>query len=145
MLTGIVVITHGNFGNELVKTALNIVGQKEFVATLSVNRECPADKVCVDLDNVIAQWAGVNAVLILVDMMGGTPCNLCMPLLKKSCATSTEIEVVTGVNLMMLVSALNNRETMEFKQLVEKVVNDGKKNVQAMKQLLLAKLKNQQG
>ncbi|MBQ1610135.1 MAG: PTS sugar transporter, partial [Elusimicrobia bacterium] len=75
--------------------------------------------------------------LILTDMLGGTPCNASVLLTK-----SFNIEVLTGVNLPMILSAVFASKTVNTaKELADKVLADGKKSIVNAKQLLLERMK----
>ena len=69
-------------------------------------------------------------------MLGGTPCNACLPY-----SNNDKVEIVSGVNLYMLLSAFINRKNMSVKDLAAKVISDGQKNIANAKDLFLKKLK----
>ena len=78
-----------------------------------------------------------QGTLILTDMLGGTPCNASVLLTKKF-----NIEVLTGVNLPMILSAIfASRTVSNAKDLADKVLADGRKSMVNAKQLLLERLK----
>ena len=78
-----------------------------------------------------------KGTLILTDMLGGTPCNASVLLTK-----NFNIEVLTGVNLPMLLSAVFTSKTAQTaKELADKVLADGKKSIVNAKQLLLERMK----
>ena len=76
----------------------------------------------------------LDGVLYLVDMLGGTPCNVVLLQTKDQNA-----EVVTGVNLYMLLSAFKNRAHMDLKTLAARVAEDGAKIHSTLPKELLAK------
>ena len=71
----------------------------------------------------------------MVDMLGGTPCNT--SLLKTK---DLKAEVLTGVNLYMILSSFTNREKMDLKALAAKVTEDGKRAIVSAKDLFMKKL-----
>ncbi|WP_320008518.1 PTS sugar transporter subunit IIA [Maridesulfovibrio sp.] len=101
---GIVLVTHGNFGQTLIEAAELIVGPQEGVLSLSVEVSQGIDVAVEALKKNIAEVSSGNGVLILTDMFGGTPTNLSLSLLQ-----SDDIEVVTGVSLPMLLKAFQVR------------------------------------
>ena len=102
-MIGIVVVTHGRVAKELVNAARRIVGEIPAIAAVSMGwgDDSAAAEAAIEkgLDDV-----GRGEALILTDMFGGTPTNLSLPYL------SSEVEIVTGVNLPMIIKATSQRE-----------------------------------
>jgi PTS system mannose-specific IIA component len=134
-MIAIILITHGQFGQELLRTAQDIVGRQEGVAALSVTPEMGLENVSQALGETIERLASPDGVLIMVDMLGGTPCNTALLKTKDLSA-----EVITGVNLYMLLSSFTHRERMDLKALAGKVAEDGKRAIVLAKDLLLKRL-----
>jgi PTS system mannose-specific IIA component/D-glucosaminate-specific PTS system IIA component len=103
----IVVGTHGRFGEELIKSAEMIVGKMENVKSVSLLPMMSFEEFMQQADSVLSDLEG--PVLALVDLYGGTPCNVLSALTRKY-----HHNVITGVNLPMLVElyvgAINNEE-----------------------------------
>lgn len=102
-MIGIVVVSHGHVAEELVKAAQAIVGEFPGIAAVSIGW---SDDVAVAREGIAAAIASVGGgeVLILTDMFGGTPTNVSLPFL------SPNVEIVTGVNLAMLIKLSSLRE-----------------------------------
>ncbi|HSB60589.1 MAG TPA: hypothetical protein VLI67_02645 [Vicinamibacteria bacterium] len=102
-MIGIVVVTHGRIAEELVNAARTIVGEIPAIAAVSIGW---ADDVSVAREAIERGLAEVGAgdALVLTDMFGGTPTNLSLPFL------SPRVEIVTGVNLPMLIRLTSERE-----------------------------------
>ena len=102
-MIGIVVVTHGQIAEQLVNAARTIVGEIPAIAAVSIGwgEDSAAASAAIEkgLDEV-----GRGEALILTDMFGGTPTNLSLPYL------SPEVEIVTGVNLPMIIKATAQRE-----------------------------------
>jgi len=102
-MIGIVVVTHGQVAEELVNAARTIVGEIPAIAAVSIGwSDDPAEAhsaIEKGLEDV-----GSGEALILTDMFGGTPTNLSLPYL------SSEVEIITGVNLPMIIKAAALRE-----------------------------------
>jgi len=123
----IVVITHGNFGQELISSAEMIVGKQEELVAISIG----ASDRLIDLEQALEKIMGNSAgkdFLILTDMAGGSTCHVCLPFCQ-----SPNVAVVSGVNLYMLLSALNNRSHRPLAELAEKVIGDGKRSIEDIK------------
>jgi mannose PTS system EIIA component len=104
-MIGVVVVTHGQLATELVNAAETIVGDLPRVAAVSIGWHEDVHDARDDIQAAIGRVkSGTNGVLIVTDMFGGTPCNLAMTFLAKDA-----VEVVTGVNLPMLIKAVSLR------------------------------------
>jgi len=131
----VIVITHGQFGQELLRTAQDIVGRQEAVAALSVTPDMGLESVTQALSETLERLSSPDGALILVDMLGGTPCNT--SLLKTK---DLHAEIITGVNLYMILSSFTHRETLDLKALAAKVSEDGRKAIVLAKDLLMKRL-----
>jgi PTS system mannose-specific IIA component len=94
-MIGVVIATHGNLAEEMIRTAAAVVGPLELVAPVSVVATSPDMRG--DLKAAIQRVDQGEGVLLLTDLLGGSPTNLCVSFLKER-----KVEVVTGVNLIML-------------------------------------------
>jgi PTS system mannose-specific IIA component len=100
---GIVVVTHGRLAEELVNAARTIVGDIPAIAAVSMGWTDDVGAAREQVDQAIAEVGG-GGTLLLTDMFGGTPTNVSLPFL------SPQVEIVTGVNLPMLIKALSLRD-----------------------------------
>jgi PTS system mannose-specific IIA component len=100
---GIVVVTHGGLASELVAAAVQIVGDLPRSAAVSIGWSddpvAAREAVARAIDDV-----GADCALVLTDMFGGTPTNLALPSLGPT------VEIVTGVNLPMLIKLSSLRD-----------------------------------
>jgi len=97
-MIGVVVVTHGQLATELLNAAETIVGDLPGFAAVSIGWHENTDDARTEIEQAIARVDDGGGVLILTDMFGGTPSNLAMPFL-----TNGKVEVITGVNLPMLI------------------------------------------
>ena len=130
-MIGVAIITHGHFGEELLRTAQEIVGRQEWVLAYSVTSETGLENVCRFIEEAMERFHSPEGVLFLVDMLGGTPCNTAVLKTKEAPA-----EVVTGINLYMLISAFTHRTRLDLRSLALKVAEDGKRAIGLPKDLL---------
>jgi PTS system mannose-specific IIA component len=100
---GIVVVTHGALAGELVNAARTIVGEIPSIAAVSIGWTDDMGMAREAIERAMAEVGGGD-VLILTDMFGGTPTNVSLPFL------SPRVEIVTGVNLPMLIKVTTLRE-----------------------------------
>jgi PTS system mannose-specific IIA component len=100
---GIVVVSHGQVAGELVNAARNIVGEVPAIAAVSIAWTDDMSAAREKIERALLEVGG-SGVLILTDMFGGTPTNVSLPFL------SPRVEIVTGVNLPMLIKLIGLRE-----------------------------------
>ena len=110
-MVGIVLITHCNLGKALLEPATFISGKVKNVQVVSVQDEA-IDDLRKAIAEAIEKVNKGNGVLILTDMFGGTPSNLSYSFLEPG-----EVEVITGVNLPMLLGAINKQKELGVKDL----------------------------
>jgi len=102
-MIGIIVVTHGQFAAELVSAARKIVGEMPAVWSVSIGWEDDMSVARSAIQKAVDEL-GAEEALILTDMFGGTPTNVSLPFL------SDRVEIVTGVNLPMLIKLSSLRE-----------------------------------
>jgi PTS system mannose-specific IIA component len=102
-MIGIVVVTHGALAGELVNATRTIVGDIPAIAAVSIGWTDDMNSARQAIERAVAEVGGED-VLILTDMFGGTPTNVSLPFL------SPKVEIVTGVNLPMLIKLTTLRE-----------------------------------
>ena len=127
-MIGILVVTHGDVARELVNALKMIVGEQERVIALSIDWEVDVDVAKGAIGKALAQ-CGKKNVLVLTDMFGGTPTNLVLPF------AGEDIEVVSGVNLPMLIKACQIR-TKPLAEVARIVCAQGRESVQVAGDLL---------
>ena len=99
-------ITHSNYGESLLAAAESILGPIENCAALSIDITADVKEAIDGLRSTVENMDKGNGVLILTDMFGGTPTNLSLSLL-----SIKGVEVVTGVNLPMILRAAGHSTT----------------------------------
>ena len=132
------ILSHCELTKELIKTAEVIAGKQEnlFYIDQDIKNENLAS-LQNRINEILQKINNEKGTLILTDMLGGTPCNAAMLLTK-----IYNIEIITGVNLPMILSAIfTSKVSQTAKELAAKVLVDGKKSIVDAKQLLLEKLK----
>ena len=97
-MIGVVVVTHGQLATELVNAAEMIVGDLPQFTAVSIGWHDEVNDAREDIAQAIERVRGDGGVLLLTDMFGGTPTNLGITFLE-----SQRLEVITGVNLPMLI------------------------------------------
>ena len=124
-MVGILVVTHSGLGEALIETAEAILDERIEAATaVSVDLRERADKLREKIKAGIKAVDKGRGVLILTDMFGGTPSNLSLSFLEEG-----RIEVLTGVNLPVVVRAAKMRGDKSIDELAENLQAYGRKSI----------------
>jgi mannose/fructose/sorbose-specific phosphotransferase system IIA component len=123
-MIGIIVITHGDLSSELVKTAEMIMGKQENIETITFTVKESLDTLRQSAKAAVDKFAAEDGCLILTDIMGGSATNVCAELIKND-----KVEVVTGVNLPMIIEAAAQRNMLNLKELAAKIEKSGSKSI----------------
>lgn len=138
-MVGIVIVTHGNLAGELIKAASLILGDIKAIAGVSIppyEDMSVAEKRIEEAINKVESGAGV---LVLTDLFGGTPSNLSLTFL-----ADKKIEVLSGVNLPMLLSLATIRGEKTLDDVAQTAMNAGKKNITLASRILNMKVEGKQ-
>ena len=135
-MVGLVVATHGQLAAELIRTAESIVGPVPSSAAVSIDSSSSVEEARGRLATAIHKvGADGEGVLVLTDMFGGTPANLALTFLDE------QIEVVTGVNLPMLMKLAGTRGS-GLAAAAELAAAHGQKNITLASALLRARVES---
>ena len=115
-MIGLVLATHGSLGEALIASMDVILGEQAQVEPLSLQVEDDIDAATRGLNEAVEKVDIGDGVLILTDMLGGTPSNLSLSLLSRP-----GIEVISGVNLPMLLKATQTRQQYGLKDTAVRV------------------------
>jgi mannose PTS system EIIA component len=130
-MIGIVLVAHGSLAQEFATVVQQITGAQQALATIGIG---PEDNMESKRQEISAQIAAVDAghgVIVLTDMFGGTPSNLAISLLEK-----TNIEVIAGFNLPMLIKLCGVRKTHSLQTAVKETQDAGKRYIHVASQIL---------
>lgn len=123
-MVGILIICHCNLGRELISAAELILGrieQSDFMAISQISESEDLIKTIAEKIDALDKGSGV---LVLTDMFGGTPSNLSLSFLNDE-----RVEVLTGVNLPMVISAVQWRDSLSLKELGERAESEGRRSI----------------
>lgn len=123
-MVGLVIVSHGALGLELIKVAEIIVGSIEGAEAVSIGSVVDVDTARKEIGAAIGRARGKEGVLVLTDMFGGTPSNLSLSFLDED-----NVEVLTGVNLPMIIKYANHRKDKGLKELSLLVQEGGAKSI----------------
>jgi mannose PTS system EIIA component len=119
-MLNIIIGTHGRFGEEIINSAEMIVGKMENVKAVSLLPSMSFEDFMHQVESALSDLEG--PVLALVDLYGGTPCNVLTALTKKY-----HHNVITGLNLPMLIDLYlnaSNSETLDMEQVVKNCIDN---------------------
>ncbi len=135
-MINIIVITHGEFGAYLIEAAEGIVGaQNAGLKNVSISPRMTLERVKECVGGAIEEMRSEDGLVFLLDMPGGTPMNVVLPLAKDIAKSA----VICGVNINMMTSAFAYRGSLDLDRLTAKIIDDGRKAVCEVKSLLLKK------
>ena len=132
-MIGVVVVTHGQLANELVNAAEMIVGDLPQFTAVSIGWHDDVNDARDDIAQAIERVDGQSGVLVLTDMFGGTPSNLGMTFLAKD-----RVEVITGVNLPMLIKLAGLRSSSDLLAVAREMREHGRNAIWVASDLLRA-------
>lgn len=124
-MIGVVLATHGEFGNTLLSTLKMILGEAEGLLSIALNPEDSMEGFQAKMEKALAAAdpQGQGA-LVLVDMLGGTPFNVAVRL-----AQTRKMHVITGVSLPMLIKVASHREEGDLEALTKEVQRAARESV----------------
>lgn len=127
-MIGVVVITHGTLSEQILSTAALIMGEQKDVYAVSFTARESLDNLRQKASAAIENYRS-DGCLVLTDIMGGSATNVCVELMKNE-----KVEVITGVNLPMLLEAVSYREGADLKTLAARVQASGVKSIINLKE-----------
>jgi PTS system mannose-specific IIA component len=130
-MIGLLIITHCDLCKGLLNAAEFIVGRLEAVATIPINQTSDSEEIRKMIEEKITSLDQGQGVIILTDMFGGTPSNLSLSFLKEEM-----VEVLTGVNLPMVIAIAQSRMDLKLSELAEKAQEAGKMSISRAGKLL---------
>jgi len=133
-MIGGLIVTHGRLAIELLNAAEAIVGEVENVAAVSIGWHDDVDMARAMVEKAIQRVDSGAGVLILTDMFGGTPTNIASTFLDES-----RIEIVTGVNLPMLIKLTQLTDDVDLTSAARSVRETGRDNIHIASELLSPK------
>ncbi|HSO74600.1 MAG TPA: PTS sugar transporter subunit IIA [Blastocatellia bacterium] len=123
-MIGGVIVTHGQLANELVSAAEMIVGEIHHIIAVSIGWHDEVDIAREEIERAIQQVDSGRGVLLLTDMFGGTPTNIAASFLGQA-----PVEVVTGVNLPMVIKLAVQGKDESLAELARRVRDEGQQQI----------------
>lgn len=138
-MIGAVVVSHGALATELVRAAGIIVGKIEGVVAVDISPDMSVEAIHDAVEGGLRTVEDGDGVLLLTDMFGGTPSNIGLSFLG-----THRVEVLTGVNLPMMVKFHTAREAMPLDELARQLKECGQRSIMIPGDMLKQKAEKKQ-
>jgi len=135
-MIGLLIISHGQLAKELLEAAESIVGPVDAVEWISIDAMKDSKELGDTIKKHIDTLDQGQGVLVLTDMFGGTPSNLALSFLQKN-----TVEIVTGINLPMVIAIAQNRKGHSLAEIADMAKTAGKRSISLASELLTPKKK----
>jgi len=132
-----VIVTHGHLAGELLAAAEMIIGPISFITAVSIGWHDDVDAARDEVQRAITRVSQGAGVLLLTDMFGGTPTNIASMFLEDG-----NIEVVTGVNLPMVIKLASHEGSSSLFETARRVSELGRQGIYLAGDLLAPPAKN---
>jgi PTS system mannose-specific IIA component len=130
-MIGAVIVTHYRLADEFLRALEMIVGEQNRFQAIGLDPSMPPEEMQGRIEKAVRAVDRGSGVLVLVDMFGGTPSNLCLSFLDEG-----HVEVVTGTNLPMLVKLAQLKEEMPIQEVAVLVRDYGRRNIRVASEVL---------
>ena len=130
-MIGGIIVSHGKLAEELLNALTIILGEVVNMEAISIGWYDDVEDSKRKINQSLKRVNQKNGVLIFTDMFGGTPSNLSFSFIKDN-----QVEIITGVNLPMLIKFVSLQRSYNLKEVASKVVEQGKKNIHLASALL---------
>jgi len=130
-MIGGVIVSHGKLAEELLNAVMIILGEAPNIEAISIGWYDDVEESKKKISQSIKKVDQKNGVIIFTDMFGGTPSNLSFSFLAEN-----KVEIITGVNMPMLIKFVSLQRNNNMKEVAKKVVDQGKKNIHLVSSLL---------
>jgi len=133
-MIGGIIVSHGKLAEELLNALTIILGEAVNIEAISIGWYDDVEESKKKINQSLKRVDQKNGVVIFTDMFGGTPSNLSFSFMKDN-----HVEIITGVNLPMLIKFVSLQRSSNLKEVSKKVVEQGKKNIHLASALLSSK------
>ncbi|MBN1223622.1 MAG: PTS sugar transporter subunit IIA [Candidatus Aminicenantes bacterium] len=133
-MIGGIIVSHGKLAEELLNALTIILGDIGNIEAISIGWYDDVEASKKKINQSLKRVDQKNGVVIFTDMFGGTPSNLSFSFLKDN-----QVEIITGVNLPMLIKFASLQRSNNLREVAKKVVEQGQKNIHLASALLRSK------
>ena len=133
-MIGGIIVSHGKLAEELLNALTIILGEAVNIEAISIGWYDDVEESKKKINKSLKRVDQKNGVIIFTDMFGGTPSNLSF-----SFSKDNHVDIITGVNLPMLIKFVSLQRSNDLKEVANKVVEQGRKNIHLASALLSTK------
>ena len=130
-MLGIIVLTHDPIASALVSATEHVMGPQDYLIPVDFNAEHCRESCRPELQAAIERCTECDGVILLTDMLGGSPANLCVSVMEKH-----RVEVISGVNLPMLLKLISIRRSANIDEALLHAQEAGRKYINIASQIL---------
>ena len=130
-MIGIIIVTHGNLALELKSAMEHILGVQKNIEIICISSDDDLDERKNDIEGSIKKIDNNNGIVMLTDMFGGTPSNLAISFLETG-----KIEIISGVNLPMLVKLIGLRDSNDLSGVAQETKDSAQKYISIASEIL---------
>jgi PTS system mannose-specific IIA component len=130
-MIGLVIVTHGNLAKEFRAALEHVVGPQEQIATICIRPDDDMGERREAILKAVGRVDTGDGCVLLTDMFGGTPSNLAISAMEES-----QVEVIAGINLPMLVKLARVREEAPLSEAVRQAQDAGRKYIHVASHML---------
>lgn len=130
-MIGLVTVTHLNLGAEVIRAAEFILGKLPRVGVVAIDQQSVPEDIKTEISDAVSGVDDGQGVLILTDMFGGTPANLSLVFLDPG-----RVEVLTGINLPMVIKLAEMRDKYPLAELAARVRDYGRRSISIAGEIL---------
>lgn len=130
-MIGLVIITHGSLAVEFRQALEHVVGQQDQLETICIGPDDDMEMHRSGIEAAVKKVESGDGVILLTDLFGGTPSNMAISLMQ-----DTQVEVIAGINLPLLVKLAGVRGKMPISEAASTAQDAGRKYIQVASKLL---------
>lgn len=130
-MVGILIVSHGSLAEALIASGQFLIGNLQRIRGVSIWPKDKEKEIRDRIQKEINEVDDGDGVVILTDILGGTPTNLSLSFLQDE-----KVEVVTGANVPMLLTLSSYRNSRSLREICQLVKKSGRRSITLVKEVL---------
>lgn len=123
-MINILLVTHGDFGKELIKSSELIIGKIENALSISFHHDDSFETLLKKVEENVDSLSGDDELIVFTDMYGGSPYNAVLRAMK-----NRNFYHITGINFPLFIDIAISRDSYSLEEIAEKIIKNGKKSI----------------